>query len=136
MNQLSRSKKIIAMLCSVVMVMTSACTTTQALSGTRASMSNDIKAGKNITVFYQDGSSQEYKVKQTTPDALVVDGSGGVVETIPWTMIEHVEFRKADSEATRNGFLIGALVVVGVAAILASGNSESYSWECTGWICD
>lgn len=135
MSQLIHSKKIVAMLCSVVTVMTSACSTTQALSGTRASMSNDIKAGKSITVFYQDGSSQEYKVKDTTHEALLVT-SGDVTETIPWTMIEHVEFRKADSDATRNGFLAGALIVVGVAAILASGSSESYSWECTGWICD
>ena len=135
MNQSIHSKKIVAMLCSVVMVMTSACSTTQALSGTRASMSNDIKAGKNITVFYQDGRSQEYKVKQTTPDALLVDGSGGVVETIPWTAIAHVEFSKADPEATRNGLLIGALIVVGVAALAASGSSEAYSYSCTGWWC-
>ena len=135
MNQLSHSKKIIAVFCSIVMVLTSACTTTQALSGTRASMSSDIRPGKEITVFFKDGSSHAYKVKDTAHEALLVT-SGDVTETIPWTMIEHVEFRKADSDATRNGFLVGALIVVGVAAILASGSSESYSWECTGWICD
>lgn len=135
MNHSRQSKKIIAMVCSVVMVLTSACTTTQALSGTRASMSNDIKAGKDITVFYHDGSSHAYKVKATTPDALLVNSGGGIVETIPWTAIAHVEFSKADPDATRNGLLIGALIVVGVAALAASGNSESSSYSCTGWLC-
>ena len=93
MNQLSRSKKIIAMLCSVVMVMTSACTTTQALSGTRASMSSDISPGKEITVFFKDGSSHAYKVKDTAPEALLVKSAGGIVETIPRGSIEHAEAR-------------------------------------------
>ena len=135
MNQSNYSKKVIAMLCSAVMVLTSACTTTQALSGTRASMSHDIKAGQEITVFFKDGGSHAYKVKQKTVDALLVTGRGGVVETIPWGSIGHVEFKAADPDATRNGLLIGALIVVGVAALAASGNSESSSYSCTGWLC-
>lgn len=135
MNQTSQSKKIIAILCSAVMVLTSACTTTQALSGTRASMSNDIKAGKEITVFFKDGGNQSYKVKQTTPDALLVKSAGGVIETIPWSAVSHVEFDRPDPDATRNGLLLGALIVVGVAALAASGSSEAYSYSCSGWWC-
>ena len=98
-------------------------------------MNQTSQSKKIIAVFFKDGSSHACKVKDTAHEALLVT-SGDAAETIPWTMIEHVEFRKADSDATRNGFLVGALIVVGVAAILASGSSESYSWECTGWICD
>lgn len=135
MNQPNHSKKLFAIFCSIVMVLTSACTTTQALSGTRAAMSNDIKAGKDITVFFSDGGSRSYKVKQTTPDALLVKSAGGVIETIPWSAISHVEFDRADPEATRNGLLIGALIVVGVAALAASGGSDTPSYSCSGWWC-
>jgi len=131
MNQLSHSKKIIAVFCSIVMVLTSACTTTQALSGTRASMSSDIRPGKEITVFFKDGSSHAYKVKDTAPEALLVKSAGGIVETIPWSSIEHVEVRVAAPDATKGGFLMAGLLIVGAAALLASANSSD-DYECTG----
>jgi hypothetical protein len=99
-------------------------------------MSNDIKAGKEIVVFFHDGSSHAYKVKETTADALLVKGAEGAIETVPWSAIEHVEFRKADPDATRSGLLIGALVVVGVAALAASSSPEAYTYSCSGfWWC-
>lgn len=122
MRYKQRGNKIISALCFVVLLFSSACTTTRSLSASQAVNSQDIKPGSSITVISNDRTATKQRVIRSTADVLVVRNDQNVETEIAWRDISRIELQVADGKkAAGKVLLIGLVVALVAIAVVAPG---------------
>jgi hypothetical protein len=97
-----------------VCLMSSACTTTRAVSPSRAATSeSDIKAGRYAVILLRSGVEVKASIVKVSKDGLTLRAAGGGTQYVAYADMQSLHIREPANGRTVAAVIVGALVVAG-----------------------